>query len=153
MSGTIQSITLQPKPSRLLQAWRVAIHLLALLTTLFAPMMLWPKVSLLTALALYGYFSFRQGGKGGDGQIGKVTITPYGRARIVMQDGRNLRARIRRDSLVIPWLVVLRFDLDKGWPPCSLVLAPDAVSEEQMRQLRVLLRFGEIRQNDRIIKR
>ncbi|MES9825538.1 MAG: protein YgfX [Candidatus Thiodiazotropha endolucinida] len=153
MSGTIQTITLQPKPSRLLHAWRVAIHLLALMTTLFAPMMLWPKVSLLTALALYGYFSFRQGGKGGGGQIDKVTITPYGRVRIVMEDGKNLRARIRRDSLVISRLIVLRFDLDKGWPPRSLVLASDAVSEEQMRQLRVLLRFGEIRQSGRIVKR
>ncbi|MES9814117.1 MAG: protein YgfX [Candidatus Thiodiazotropha sp.] len=153
MSGTIQTITLQPKPSRLLHAWRVAIHLLALMTTLFSPMTLWPKVSLLTALALYGYFSFRQGGKGGDGQIEKVTITPYGRVRIVMQDGKNLRARIRRDSLVISRLIVLRFDLDKGWPPRSLVLPSDTVSEEQMRQLRVLLRFGEIRQSGRIIKR
>ncbi|MET0110117.1 MAG: protein YgfX [Candidatus Thiodiazotropha sp.] len=153
MSGTIQTITLQPKPSRLLHAWRVAIHLLALMTTLFAPMTLWPKVSLLTALALYGYFSFRLGGKGGDGQIAKVTITPYGRVRIVMQDGKNLRARIRGDSLVISRLIVLRFDLDKGWPPRSLVLPSDTVSEEQMRQLRVLLRFGEIRQSGRIIKR
>ncbi|MEW8156599.1 MAG: hypothetical protein AB2765_18660, partial [Candidatus Thiodiazotropha endolucinida] len=66
---------------------------------------------------------------------------------------KNLRARIRRDSLVISRLIVLRFDLDKGWPPRSLVLPSDTVSEEQMRQLRVLLRFGEIRQSGRIIKR
>jgi hypothetical protein len=144
VSGTIQSITLQPKPSRQLHAWRLTIHLLAFLTTLSAPLVLWHKLLLLLTLALYGYFSFRQGRRGSGGQIIKVTVTPYGRARMVMGGGQRVMARIRRDSLVTPWLIVLRFDLDRAWLPHSLVLTSDSLGEEQLRELRVLLRFGEL---------
>ncbi|MEW8027620.1 MAG: protein YgfX [Candidatus Thiodiazotropha sp.] len=147
MSGTIQSITLQPKPSQRLHAWRVAMHLLALLTTLLAPVILWHKLLLLSALALYGYVSFRRGKRDSGSQILMAKITPHGRARVVMGDGRKLTARIRQDSLVTPWLVVLRFDLELGLLPPSLVLTPETISEEQLRQLRVLLRFSEVRQN------
>lgn len=148
MSGTLQSITLQPKPSRHLHAWRIAIHLLALLTTLLAPLILWQKLLLLSVLALHGYFSFQQGRRGRGKAIMKVMVAPGGRVRLIMDDRRKQMARIRKDTLVTPWLVVMRFDLDRGWLPISLVLTSETMSEEQMRQLRVLLRFSEIRQID-----
>jgi hypothetical protein len=106
-------------------------------------MILWHKLMLLLALGLYSYFSFRQLGRGIGKQIIKVTVTPYGRARMVMEGGQKLRAKIRQDSFVTPWLIVLRFDLDRGWPPHSLVLTSDTIDEEQLRQLRVLLRFSD----------
>jgi hypothetical protein len=144
MPGTIQSITVQPKPSQYLRIWLLSIHLLALLTTLFAPIDLWQKLMLLAALALYSYFTLgKERGKSGS-QILRATITPYGRARIVMRDGRKQTARIRQDSLVTPWLVIVRFDLTRGLLPVSLLLLPDSVSEEQLRKLRVLLRFTQL---------
>jgi hypothetical protein len=143
VSGTIQSITLQPKPSRQLHVWRLTIHLLACLTTLFAPLILWHKLMLLLALGLYSYVSFRRLGRGSGRQIMKITVTPFGRARMVMKGGQKLRARIRQDSFVTPWMIVLRFDLDRGWLPQSLVLTSDTISDEQLRQLRVLLRFSD----------
>jgi hypothetical protein len=148
VSGAIQSITLQPKPSQQLHIWRLVIHLLAFITTLFAPLMLWHKVMLVLTLVLYSYFSFRQGRGTNGRQIIKVTITPYGRARMVMGDRRKQMARIRQDSLVTPWLIVLRFDLDRGWLPQSLVLTSGTISKEELRQLRVLLRFSEVKKFD-----
>jgi hypothetical protein len=60
-----------------------------------------------------------------------------------MGDGGKQMARIRQDSLITPWLVIVRFDLDRGGLPTSLLLTPDTLSEEQLRQLRVLLRFTQ----------
>ena len=153
MSGTIQPITLQPKSSQHLHSWRVVIHLLALLTTLLAPLDTGLKLLLLLVLALHGYFSFQQGRMGSGRTIRKVTIAPGGRVRLIMDDGRKQMARIRKDTLVSSWLVVMRFDLDRGWLPLSLVLTSETISEEQMRQLRVLLRFSEIRQIDPSVNR
>jgi hypothetical protein len=120
------------------------IHLLALLTTLFAPVGLWFKIVLLMALALYSYYTLGPGSGKGGRQIVKVTITPYGRARLITGDGRKQTARIRQDSLVTPWLVIVRFDLERGWLPVSLLLTPDTVGDERLRQLRVLLRFCQL---------
>jgi hypothetical protein len=65
---------------------------------------------------------------------------------MVMGSGQKQMARIRQDSLVTPWLIVLRFDLDRGLLPHSLVLTSDTMSEEELRQLRVLLRFSDVKQ-------
>jgi hypothetical protein len=97
---------------------------------------------------LHGYFTFQQGRSGCGRQILKATITPYGRVRLVMDDGGKRTARVRRDTLVTPWLVMMRFELDASWLPVSLLLTPAIISEEQLRQLRVLLRYGEIKQTE-----
>lgn len=144
MPGKIQAITLCPKPSRKLYIWLMAIHLLALTVTLFAPLVLWHKLVLLLCLALYGYLSYRQARRRSGKRILAARIAPGGRSRITMGDGRKLLARVRRDSLITPWLILLRFDLGRGWSHPSLVLTADCLSEEEMRQLRVLLRFSEV---------
>jgi hypothetical protein len=62
-----------------------------------------------------------------------------------MGDGRKLLARVRHDTLVTPWLILLRFDLGRGWFHPTLVLTPDTLSEDEMRRLRVLLRFSQLK--------
>ncbi|MBT3027387.1 MAG: hypothetical protein B6D72_05760 [gamma proteobacterium symbiont of Ctena orbiculata] len=147
MSGNIQTVTLQPKPSRKLHAWLVAIHLLALLVILLAPMLPWHRAMLLLILTLQSYLSYRQTRKGSGSRILLARIRPDGRSRITMGDGRKLVARIRQDTLVTPWLILLRFDLDRGWRQPALLLIPGSLSEDEMRQLRVLLRFSQLNSN------
>ncbi|MBT2970798.1 MAG: hypothetical protein KME56_14650 [Candidatus Thiodiazotropha sp. (ex Ctena orbiculata)] len=147
MPGNIQTVTLQPKPSRKLHAWLVAIHLLALLVILLAPMLPWHRAMLLLILTLQSYLSYRQTRKGSGSRILLARIRPDGRSRITMGDGRKLVARIRQDTLVTPWLILLRFDLDRGWSQPALLLIPGSLSEDEMRQLRVLLRFSQLNSN------
>lgn len=45
------------------------------------------------------------------------------------------------EFLVTPWLLVLRFTAARG-KPLSLVLPPDSAAADDLRRLRVLLRFG-----------
>ncbi|MES9992669.1 MAG: protein YgfX [Candidatus Thiodiazotropha sp.] len=148
MSGKIQALTLQPKPSRRLHTWLVAIHLLASLAVFFTPMLVWHKAILLLIVALYGFLSVRQHRKGSGNKIIAARIRPDGRSRITMGDGQKLIARIRHDTLVTPWLVLLRFDLSGGWRHPTLLLTSDSLSQEEMRQLRVLLRFSQLNPND-----
>ncbi|MEW8400919.1 MAG: protein YgfX [Candidatus Thiodiazotropha sp.] len=144
MSGKIQALTLQPRPSRKLHACLVAVHLLALLVILLAPMLPWHRAMLLLILTLQGYLSYRQTRKGSGRRIIRARIRPDGRARITMGDGRKLAARIRQDTLITPWLILLRFDLDRGWRQPALLLIPGSLSEDEMRRLRVLLRFSQL---------
>lgn len=148
MPGKIRAITLQPKPTRILHFWRVAIHLLVFLLILLAPLIAWHKLLLILLLSLHGYLSFRQVRKQSGKQVVTARITPDGRSRLTMGDGRKLLARVRHDTVVTPWVTLLRFDLDRGWFHPTLVLTSDILSEEEMRQLRVLLRFSQFNSND-----
>ncbi|MEW8507737.1 MAG: protein YgfX [Candidatus Thiodiazotropha sp.] len=147
MSGKIQPITLRPKPSRYLHTWLIAIHLLALPAILFVPMLPWHKSLLLLLLLLQGYLTFLHTRKGSGRRILAARIRPDGRSRITMGDGRKLIARLRHDTLVTPWLVLLRFDPNVGWSHPALLLTQESLSEEEMRQLRVLLRFSQVNHN------
>ncbi|PVV14508.1 MAG: hypothetical protein B6D82_05825 [gamma proteobacterium symbiont of Ctena orbiculata] len=102
---------------------------------------------LLLILTLQSYLSYRQTRKGSGSRILLARIRPDGRSRITMGDGRKLVARIRQDTLVTPWLILLRFDLDRGWRQPALLLIPGSLSEDEMRQLRVLLRFSQLNSN------
>ncbi|MEW8469777.1 MAG: hypothetical protein AB2637_14690, partial [Candidatus Thiodiazotropha sp.] len=82
MSGKIQAITLQPKPSRKLRLWLVTTHLLTLLVILFAPLITWHKSILLFVLSLHAVFSYRRTRKGSGARIQAARIRPDGRSRI-----------------------------------------------------------------------
>jgi hypothetical protein len=133
---------LQPKPARKLNIWKVTIHLLALLVILLAPIALSYKSLLLLLWSLHGYFTYRQLRKGSGKQVVMARILTDGRSRLTMGDGRKLLARVRHDTLVTPWLVLLRFDLDRGWFHPTLILTPETLGEDEMRQLCVLIRFS-----------
>ncbi|MEL0587135.1 MAG: protein YgfX [Candidatus Thiodiazotropha sp. (ex. Lucinoma kazani)] len=148
MSGKIQAVTLLPTPSRQLYIWQLTTHALALLVTLFAPLILIHKLLLLLLLAIYILYSQRQSQRTNRKHILKVRIEPDGRSRLTMGDGRRLIAKVRSDSVITPWLILLRFNLKQGWFHPTMVLFEDALPHEQMRQLRVLLKFGGINQED-----
>ncbi|MCU7931309.1 MAG: hypothetical protein KZQ90_10945 [Candidatus Thiodiazotropha sp. (ex Codakia rugifera)] len=148
MRGKIQAVTLLPKPSQKLYIWQLTTHTLALLVTLFAPLILLHKLLLLLFLAMYILYSHRQSQRSNRNHILKARIEHDGRSRLTMGDGRRLNAKIRTDSVVTPWLILLRFDLKQGWLSPTMVLFEDALPHEQRRQLRVLLKFGGINQED-----
>ncbi|KPA92766.1 protein YgfX [Pseudomonas asplenii] len=53
--------------------------------------------------------------------------------------------RLCRDSLALPWLVVLRFRQPGNWLPRSLCVPRDALAHDDHRRLRVRLRFSRRR--------
>ena len=65
-----------------------------------------------------------------------------GQWHLRMQSGETQRCSIAPDSLVLPFLVILRLSLPASAGPMTLVLARDSVSAEEWRRLQLNLRHG-----------
>ena len=147
MQSKIPAITLTPKPSRQLAAWYLVIHVSALLVMLSAPVTPAYKLPLLLLIILFGIVRLRGYDVNREAKVMEANIESSGRSRIVLGNGRRVAATLRRDSLMTPWVVLLRFDVRYSWHHPAMVLFQDAIPEEQMRRLRVLLKHGAFHQN------
>jgi hypothetical protein len=106
------------------------------------PIPLGVKIALLVALALHvGYSNYRLSGKF-PRSVTWVRIDAEHGARLMFADGSQLQTRVRGDSLITPWLILLRFDGGRLLQRPSLLLGRDSLAPYQMRRLRVLLRYG-----------
>jgi hypothetical protein len=50
--------------------------------------------------------------------------------------------RLRTDTVALPWLIVLRLDLDGRRWPASLILFPGSMHADDWRRLQVFLKWG-----------
>ncbi|MCU7917393.1 MAG: hypothetical protein KZQ99_09460 [Candidatus Thiodiazotropha sp. (ex Dulcina madagascariensis)] len=146
MQNKIPAVRLIPAPSRQLLLWHLTTHAAAFLVIVFAPLALPDRLLLLSLLALYALWRLRHRNGVNGGRVIEARITSSGRSRLTLEDGRRLVARIRPDSLITPWLILLRFDLGQGRRRPTLVLFGDALPKEQARRLRILLNYGEFNQ-------
>ncbi|MCU7904691.1 MAG: hypothetical protein KZQ76_02345 [Candidatus Thiodiazotropha sp. (ex Epidulcina cf. delphinae)] len=146
MQKKMPAVRLIPVPSRQLLLWHLATHALALSVTVFAPLALPDKLLLLSLLALYAFWRLRCGKGVNSRRVIEARIVSSGRSRLTLGDGRRLVAKIRPDSLVTPWLILLRFDSGQGPRRLTMVLFGDALPNEQVRRLRILLKFGGFNQ-------
>lgn len=64
-----------------------------------------------------------------------------GRVSLVQRNGERVSGVLRADTLVLPWLILLNVDSERGGR--SLLLFPDAMAGDAHRRLRVLLRNSE----------
>jgi hypothetical protein len=64
-----------------------------------------------------------------------------GPAMVEGADGRVATGRLLDGSFVAPWLVVVSWRPDGARMARAIVVAPDAVGEQDFRRLRVLLRW------------
>ena len=141
MAKSIPAVTIRPLPSRLLARFLLLIHLFALGVTLTAALPVTARIGLLCSLFLYAYYSQRRLCESYPGRVVQVRLTSEGRAGLVTRDGRKRVGALRTDSLVTPWLIILRFRIQGTFRNENLVIARDTLSGEELRRLRVLLRF------------
>jgi hypothetical protein len=76
------------------------------------------------------------------GQLQQVRIDHAHRVRLLYADGRVTETWLRVDSVITPAWLLLRFEGAGRWSHTSLLLGPDSLSGDELRRLRVLLRFG-----------
>ncbi|MET0081348.1 MAG: protein YgfX [Candidatus Thiodiazotropha lotti] len=139
MTNRLPKIHLRPAPSRQLVIWHHSLYAMTFLAIISAPIGLTVKILLLAALVLtklpfYRMFTPEQ--------VAKAEIKCNGWSKIVLTDGKKQTARLRTDSLVTPWLIILRFDLRGRWRHPVMVLFQDALPPAEMRSLRILLKHG-----------
>jgi hypothetical protein len=63
-------------------------------------------------------------------------------SRLTLLDGREVKTRLHGDSLITPWLILLRFEGERYQRHHRLLLGRDSLSEQELRRLRIMLRFG-----------
>jgi hypothetical protein len=105
------------------------------------------KSILLIVLTLLTIARFRGYGFNQRARVIEAQIKSSGRSKLLLADGRRITASLRKDCVLTPWLVLLRFNDRNRWGHRVMVLFQDALPEEDMRQLRVLLKHGNYRQN------
>ena len=126
-------LVLEPRRSRYLFVYLVLIHALAL-AMLAAPLNL--PLALRLGVAGAVVLSF----------IWQMTRVPPHRLvwqadgdwQLFFAEASERTGQLRPDSYVSPWLVILRFKLEKGGR-CGVVIMPDMLDPQSFRRLRVRL--------------
>ncbi len=143
MQRPLQPIVIQPRRSRELLRVLASLQILTLILLLAssldaAPMALLAILWLIHALYTHWRINALAGGR-----ILRLRLDQAGEAQLQFADGRRLRSRLRDDSLITPWWMLLRFEGDGFWRHPSLLLGRDSLDPQEARRLRLLLRFGQ----------
>jgi toxin CptA len=139
---TIDVLRLDLRPSRLLALALVGTHVAALALAFLALPQWWLRIILTAAAAASLWHAIRHAALRVAGSaISEVELRGDGSARVRRRDGRSDEVRLSRSTFVAPNLAILVFCAG-GWRPArSVVVLPDTLSAEQLRQLRVWLRW------------
>jgi hypothetical protein len=139
--GFAASLRVTPRPSAILALSLGAAHLLALTSVFAVSLPLALKLALGAAVlaslchAVYVHVLLQ-----GRRSIRELIWTSSGALLVKDAHGRDWDAHVCANSFVHPRLLVLRLSLDKG-SPRAMVLLPDSVTADVLRQLRVRLRL------------
>lgn len=145
MESGLAPLTLFPRPCVRFLRVLTGVQLFTLGVILSSPIPLPLKLLLMSGIALQRMASQRKLGEISTHRPVRVRIDSAHGARLVYADGRVVITRLRGDSVVTSWLIVLRFEReDGGLRRPSLLLGPDSLSADESRRLRTLLRFGGV---------
>jgi len=136
-------VVIAPGPSRRVVAWVAAVGLAALAALLAAnlpPRVRVPGILLLgsacaRAIRVHAWHD-------GPGAVRRLDVDLTGRIEVACAGGSPRAGRIAPGSFVAPWLVVLYWKPDGARLTRAIVLLPDMAGEQDLRRLRVLLRWG-----------
>ena len=132
-----------PNPSRQLSLFIWCSHLLAFGLILMLSISVWLRaaIAILVVLSLFHHRNTHVK-RSNVSAINSVEWDGGEEWLLFMAKGNKRRARLLGSSYVHPWLMVLNFSSEGGYPrPSSLILMPDALDAVMQRRLRVRLRL------------
>ncbi len=139
MPSGLSPLTLSPSTSRYLTLMLAGLQLLCLAVLVLVPISITEKLLLLLALLVQGIVShYRLHGRSRHRPL-QLHIDAEHRVRMVLAGGKVVQTRLRGDSVVTSSLLLLRFE-GHG----SLLLGPDSLTTDELRRLRIMLRFGSV---------
>lgn len=132
------SLTLEPRPSRLLLSGGLLVHGLAGAAVVVASLPWWVQAAFIAgiALSLIG-FGYHHGARRSRGFIARIELLD-GRWRLETGDGAEYWGRLT-GGYAHPLAVILNFRLKSGGRR-SVTLLPDAADPDALRRVRVWLR-------------
>lgn len=142
MRSHLPGMAIRPGSSRLLILFLTALHVLALTGLLIAPLPATTRLLLFGAVALHAGYSYRCFIRPNQKRITQARLESDGTAYLMMENGTKKRGTLRADSLVTPWVLILRFNVKRQFRSENFVIWQDMLSATELRQLKVLLRFS-----------
>ncbi len=129
------------KPSKYLVTIYLLIHLGAIAILLLLPLAIWIKLLLFTFCVASLTFNLRQQAlRLSARSIVNFWQTSSGLWSLQDRQGRILSANLQGDSICTLYFVLLNFRLSR-WQRRSVIILPDAIHQDDLRRLRVLLRM------------
>lgn len=129
------------RPSVQLAGLLLLMHLLALFALFTLPLPLWGG-GLLSLTLLFSLIHGVAGAAWLRLPTSCVSIRLYGdTVELGCRNGASVSGTVQRDTLVTPFLVVLRILPPGAWRSRSVVILADAMAPEALRELRVALRW------------
>jgi hypothetical protein len=129
-------------PSRALAAWLVVVHGTPLCLLPLLPVDPWIHLALLSAVAYSLHDAWRrQVRRDHPDAVRTLLWKDAGHCRLTLHSGQRQDARLARQALILPWMVILQFDT----PPRRLrylLVLPDMLDDDVFRRLRVRLRIA-----------
>lgn len=144
MNNRLPGIRLRLAASRRVGIALASLHLVVGAVILVAPVVVALKLPLLLLMALHGAWNRARIPGSSPGAITEVQLEADGSAYLLRGEGEAYKASLRPDTLVTPWVILLRFDLQVRRRPAGLLVCPDALPPAEMRRLRTLLRFAVV---------
>ena len=136
-------VVIAPGPSRRVEAWVFTVGLASLVALLAAAL---PPVARAAGILLLGGGCVRairlHAWHEGREAVQRFAVDLSGRIDVAFASGPPCSGRVAPGSFVAPWLIVLRWKPDGAWLTRAIVLLPDMAGRQDLRRLRVLLRWG-----------
>src|SRR5512139_57556 len=129
------------RSSPLLAGLLLLMHLLALFALFTLPLPVWGS-ALLSSSLLFSLIYWVSGAAWLRLPTSCVSIRLHGDiVELGCRNGASVSGTVQRDTLVTPFLVVLRVLPQGAWRSRSVVIFADSLAPEALRELRVALRW------------
>ncbi|MCU7845830.1 MAG: hypothetical protein KZQ93_18515 [Candidatus Thiodiazotropha sp. (ex Monitilora ramsayi)] len=147
MRNNLPAMTIRPGQSRHQLLFLVGTHLSAIAALIIAPLDPIPQFLLQSLVLLHaGYCQRRYYSSDYGKRISIARIQSDGSVELTLESGDKKRGKISRETVMTPWLLILRFTIRHQFRPEILLLWTDTLPPDELRRLRVLLRFSRIDQ-------
>jgi Ca2+/Na+ antiporter len=142
MPYTLPAIVIRPEVSRYQRHILISLHLLVVIGLILVPLETLPRLILLAMLSLHALYIYRRYYAAKSGSVVELKLEADGEVMLKLGKGQTKQGRISDETLVTPWLIILRIEgPQRRFYKQSLLLWPDMLHADELRQLRVLLRF------------
>ena len=146
MRNSLSAMAIRPGKSRHQLLFLVGTHLSAITGLIIASLDPMPQLLLLGLVLLHAGYCQRRYFSAYGKRISIARIKSDGSAELTLESGEKKRGTISRETVMTPWLLILRFTIRRQFRPEILVLWSDMLPPDELRRLRVLLRFSRIDQ-------
>lgn len=142
MRNTLPAVLIRPEVSRYQRRFLITLHLLVLIGLALAPLDTVPRLTLFLVLSAHAVYSYWRYYSANSERVVELKLESDGEVVLKLEKGQTKRGRISDESVVTPWLIILRIEIQpRRFRKASLLLWPDMLPADKLRQLRVLLRF------------